>query len=198
MSVAHECLATERGDKIVYQGQSPDEITLVEFAKTCGFEFIASTDTWAAIQTSWDFRPGESKLTYMNDDVSQPMHSQMGITHTLSEVDMMDFDRSNNNIKHPKRLQAEEQEQHFVVESRMDFSSDRKRMSILVRDPKDEKFKLYIKGADTEIKKRLKPGVQDPNIVASVDRFVDDSTKEGLRTLLFAMRVLDEDEVHNF
>lgn len=80
----------------------------------------------------------------------------------------------------------------------MDFSSDRKRMSILVRDPKDEKFKLYIKGADTEIKKRLKPGVQDPNIVASVDRFVDDSTKEGLRTLLFAMRVLDEDEVHNF
>ena len=134
----------------------------------------------------------------MNDDVSQPMHSQMGITHTLSEVDMMDFDRSNNNIKHPKRLQAEEQEQHFVVESRMDFSSDRKRMSILVRDPKDEKFKLYIKGADTEIKKRLKPGVQDPNIVASVDRFVDDSTKEGLRTLLFAMRVLDEDEVHNF
>ena len=71
-------------------------------------------------------------------------------------------------------------------------------MSILVRDPKDEKFKLYIKGADTEIKRRLKPGVQDPKIAAAVDQFVNKSTKEGLRTLLFAMRVLDEDEVHNF
>lgn len=38
----------------------------------------------------------------------------------------------------------------------MDFTSDRKRMSILVRDPRDEKFKLYTKGADSEIKKRLK------------------------------------------
>ena len=110
MSVAHECLATERGDKIVYQGQSPDEITLVEFAKTCGFEFIASTDTWAAISTVWgnNYAPGESKLTYINDDISQPMYSQMQVTHTLSEMDMMDFDRSNNNIKHPKRLQQEE------------------------------------------------------------------------------------------
>ena len=40
----------------------------------------------------------------------------------------------------------------------MDFSSDRKRMSILVRDLQDDKIKLYSKGADSEIKKRLKAG----------------------------------------
>ena len=38
---------------------------------------------------------------------------------------------------------------------RMEFSSDRKRMSILVRDPEDDKIKLYIKGADSIIMDRL-------------------------------------------
>jgi phospholipid-translocating ATPase len=36
-----------------------------------------------------------------------------------------------------------------------EFNSDRKRMSILVRDPTDHKIKLFIKGADSIIKSRL-------------------------------------------
>ena len=74
-------------------------------------------------------------------------------------------------MKHPKRSD-EEIEQHFEVESLMDFTSDRKRMSILVRDSTDDKYKLYIKGADSEIKKRLKPNAQDDKIVEAVDNFV--------------------------
>jgi magnesium-transporting ATPase (P-type) len=37
----------------------------------------------------------------------------------------------------------------------MEFNSDRKRMSVLLRDPNDGKIKLYIKGADSIIKDRL-------------------------------------------
>ena len=37
----------------------------------------------------------------------------------------------------------------------MEFNSDRKRMSILVKDPTDYKIKLFIKGADSIIKSRL-------------------------------------------
>jgi magnesium-transporting ATPase (P-type) len=37
----------------------------------------------------------------------------------------------------------------------MEFSSDRKRMSIVIKDPKDNHYKLYIKGADSIIKDRL-------------------------------------------
>jgi magnesium-transporting ATPase (P-type) len=37
----------------------------------------------------------------------------------------------------------------------MEFNSDRKRMSILIRDPEDKKIKLYTKGADSIIKSRL-------------------------------------------
>ena len=45
----------------------------------------------------------------------------------------------------------------FDVEHRMEFTSTRKRMSVLVRDPRDNRYKLYIKGADQEIEKRLDP-----------------------------------------
>ena len=37
----------------------------------------------------------------------------------------------------------------------MEFSSDRKRMSILVKDPADGLYKLYMKGADSIVKSRL-------------------------------------------
>lgn len=38
----------------------------------------------------------------------------------------------------------------------MEFDSARKRMSILCLDPRDNRYKLYVKGADSEIQKRLK------------------------------------------
>ena len=39
----------------------------------------------------------------------------------------------------------------------MDFNSDRKRMSIVLKDPEDGFYKLYCKGADSIIKERLDP-----------------------------------------
>ena len=38
----------------------------------------------------------------------------------------------------------------------MDFTSERRRMSVLVRDPQDDLIKLYVKGADDVIRDRLK------------------------------------------
>ena len=45
----------------------------------------------------------------------------------------------------------------YEVIRRMEFTSKRKRMSILLRDPDDGLVKLYTKGADSEIIKRLDP-----------------------------------------
>lgn len=47
-------------------------------------------------------------------------------------------------------------EKNFVVHKRIEFSSDRKRMSIVVTDPDDDLIKVYIKGADNAILERLK------------------------------------------
>lgn len=43
----------------------------------------------------------------------------------------------------------------FDLYKRIEFNSDRKRSSILVRDPTDSKIKLYVKGADNVIDERL-------------------------------------------
>ena len=50
LTLAHECVpevvAKDDGTKIVfYQGPSPDEVTLVDFAKNQGFYFKETTDT---------------------------------------------------------------------------------------------------------------------------------------------------------
>ena len=37
----------------------------------------------------------------------------------------------------------------------MEFNSDRKRMSIILQDPDDGHYKMYVKGADSIIKERL-------------------------------------------
>lgn len=45
----------------------------------------------------------------------------------------------------------------YEVFRRMEFNSDRKRMSIIVRDPLDGYIKVFTKGADSIIKDRLDP-----------------------------------------
>ncbi len=43
----------------------------------------------------------------------------------------------------------------YEVKRKMEFNSDRKRMSVIIRDPADKKIKLLIKGADSIILDRL-------------------------------------------
>jgi len=66
MSVAHEVVAedptkisqntdedeNENPDKLIYQGPSPDEVTLVEFARERGFCFLSSNDTVVRMSNS--------------------------------------------------------------------------------------------------------------------------------------------------
>ena len=67
-------------------------------------------------------------------------------------------------------------------------------MSVLLRDPRDNKLKLLIKGADSIIKSRL-----DLNQFSDAQRektewFLNTASKQGLRTLLMGMRVVEEKE----
>ena len=68
-----------------------------------------------------------------------------------------------------------------------EFNSDRKRMSIIVKD--GSKYKLYIKGADNMIKARLNNNVDQPYL-QSIEKTLDEFSKMGLRTLLIAWKEL--------
>ena len=79
----------------------------------------------------------------------------------------------------------------------MEFSSDRKRMSILIKDPQDETYKLYMKGADTIVKDRLAKE-QNKEIEATVDDFLKRCSQKGFRSLVMAMKVVSQEEVDEF
>lgn len=87
---------------------------------------------------------------------------------------------------------------HFIVKRRIQFTSERKRMSVLVKDPMDGNYKLFIKGADTTIEERLDAENNDAEMIKHAREFALRSSKLGLRTLYIAMKLLDEKEVHDF
>jgi magnesium-transporting ATPase (P-type) len=61
-------------------------------------------------------------------------------------------------------------------------------MSILVQDPEDKQYKLYCKGADSIIMERLL--FVDPEGIKETESFLKRASLQGLRTLMFAMKVL--------
>ncbi|NXG19155.1 AT8B3 ATPase, partial [Grallaria varia] len=78
----------------------------------------------------------------------------------------------------------------YQVLAMLDFNSDRKRMSVLVRDPQGT-IRLYTKGADTVILERLRG--RGPS-EAITERALDLFAEETLRTLCMASKEVSEAE----
>ena len=157
LSICHDCeaeTAVVDGEKILfYQGESPDEITLVDFARMQGFEFLEANEARSIIK----------------------LYKRSGM------------------------LNGEETEitKEYKIHKKVLFDSERKRMSILFTDPDDGHIKLFIKGADSIIKDRLSKEFIDQKVMDHIDNFLARSSVIGLRTLLMAMRLIDEDEFHD-
>ncbi|GBG70477.1 hypothetical protein CBR_g6606 [Chara braunii] len=72
----------------------------------------------------------------------------------------------------------------------LEFSSERKRMSIVVKEPNTGQIKLYIKGADEMIFSRLRADQDLRSIADCLEQYA----QSGLRTLCFARRDITEEE----
>jgi len=84
------------------------------------------------------------------------------------------------------------QSRKFRLLHLMDFTSDRKRMSVVIRDEQTQLIKLYTKGADSMIKERSTLRHH------KTEEILDSFAREGLRTLLFAERDVSETELTRF
>lgn len=119
-----------------YQGESPDEVALVEAAFAAGIELQGRTADTLVVKESW----AETASTY-------------------------------------------------TILARLAFTSERKRMSIVLRCP-DGLIRIFTKGADMVMLHLLS---RSPAFV-SLSRDTDSFSKEGLRTLVFGSRVVSENE----
>uniref|UniRef100_A0A672HX09 Phospholipid-transporting ATPase n=1 Tax=Salarias fasciatus TaxID=181472 RepID=A0A672HX09_SALFA len=83
-----------------------------------------------------------------------------------------------------------EQENTYEMLALLDFNSDRKRMSIILRFP-DGRIRLYCKGADTVIYERLSP---NSRYKESTQTALDVFANETLRTLCLCYKDISTDE----
>jgi len=83
------------------------------------------------------------------------------------------------------------QDKELKILQVFEFNSDRKRMSMLLRDGAD--IKLYIKGADNVILERLNYETEQPYL-KFINEKLEEFSKQGYRTLVYAMRMVSEDE----
>ncbi|CEM36626.1 unnamed protein product [Vitrella brassicaformis CCMP3155] len=77
-----------------------------------------------------------------------------------------------------------------------EFNSNRKRMSIVVREHGKEGAMLYCKGADSAMLERLAPNQNEQ--IAKVRRHINEFAVKGLRTMVLARRRLDQSEYESF
>jgi phospholipid-transporting ATPase len=86
-------------------------------------------------------------------------------------------------------------EKRFQILNTIEFNSDRKKSSIIVKE--DDQIKLYIKGADSMMYPILSKE-NKPEFIEQASRYVDLFSKKGYRTLLVGMKVLGEKEYHDW
>uniref|UniRef100_A0A0E0AA16 Phospholipid-transporting ATPase n=1 Tax=Oryza glumipatula TaxID=40148 RepID=A0A0E0AA16_9ORYZ len=77
----------------------------------------------------------------------------------------------------------------------LEFSSSRKRMSVIVKEP-EGRILLFSKGADSVMFKRLAPTGR--KFEEETKRHINEYSDSGLRTLVLAYRFLDENEYMKF
>ena len=91
-----------------------------------------------------------------------------------------------------KTLRIAGKDYSYEILKVLGFSSERKRMSIILRDSSG--IKLYIKGADCEISKRLSKKSQEDSNFEVISNGLMDFSKKGLRTLMVAYRRIRQED----
>jgi phospholipid-transporting ATPase len=74
----------------------------------------------------------------------------------------------------------------------LEFTSQRQRMSVALRDPDSGRVLLVCKGADSQIFKRLRKGAASAAAAAATSRQLEDFAQDGLRTLAVASVSIEE------
>jgi magnesium-transporting ATPase (P-type) len=138
LCLCHEIVTERMGESIKYQGPSPDEIALVDAAADLGFILQQSSEEHIEV----NFIKGTMECdSYNSEEIEQAI---------LTDQDLeLEFEHNRKGEHYGPGVHM------FNVKRRIQFTSDRKRMSILVKDPTTDNFKLFIKGADSAIEQRL-------------------------------------------
>jgi magnesium-transporting ATPase (P-type) len=80
--------------------------------------------------------------------------------------------------------------EEFVVTQIIEYSSERKRMSVVVKCS-DGKIKVFMKGADSIVRQRIS---LNKDLVEATDAYLLNFAKDGLRTLMIAFKEISQSD----
>ncbi|KAG2019851.1 phospholipid-translocating ATPase [Coprinopsis cinerea AmutBmut pab1-1] len=170
LSLCHTVLANvdPTTGTIEYKSQSPDEAALVQAAADMGFVFRGREREVLLLQTPFSTLTAETQSP-----------------------------RSSSSSKEKQSISSEprmEGLERYELLNILEFTSARKRMSVIVRklDSDDSRLFLLCKGADNVIFERLKPGYAE-DLKEETEKHLDEFAAQGLRTLTLAYKVIPED-----
>lgn len=83
----------------------------------------------------------------------------------------------------------------FEILNILEFDSDRKRMSVILKNLNTNEIVLYCKGAENAVFSKCRAESYDPNnLVQKTNDIIDEFAENGWRTLAFSFRLLNETE----
>ena len=94
---------------------------------------------------------------------------------------------------HIKIKNAANEEENYEILANFPFSSDTKRMGIIVRNLETNRIIFYVKGADIIMKNKV-PEVQRGFILDECDNLA----REGLRTLVITQKLLSSEQYQHW
>ena len=83
--------------------------------------------------------------------------------------------------------------ENYQVLAMFPFTSEAKKMSVLVKSVETGRVLYYVKGAEVVMEHKIKPQAR-----ASLLEFCESLAMDGLRTLVFAQKVLTEEQTNQF
>ena len=85
-------------------------------------------------------------------------------------------------------------EKEYDILNILGFTSERKRMSIIVKEKDSDIIKIYTKGADCEISNRLSKKSKESESFEIISNGLLEFSKQGFRTLMVAYRKISKKE----
>ena len=138
----------------------------------------------------------ECKIKYVKNDQIKYMGASPDDLELVKVAMKQGYKLVENSIN-IKAIKIADRNNKFEILKVLGFSSERKRMSIIVRDERNE-IKLYIKGADCEINKRLsKLSLKNKNYDI-ISRGLNEFSKKGYRTLMIAYKKITNEEYNTW
>mmetsp|Transcript_9353 Transcript_9353/g.7123 ORF Transcript_9353/g.7123 Transcript_9353/m.7123 type:complete len:160 (-) Transcript_9353:1213-1692(-) len=104
------------------------------------------------------------------------------------KVVLQERDRSNLQLRN-----AINKLENYEILANFPFSSETKKMSVLVRNKETNRYIYYVKGAEVVMELKVKPAAR-----ANVLEFCESLAMDGLRTLVIAQKVLTQEAAQAF